>query len=158
MTSLKAWSLPSILTPALSGRDAVVDAIYRTVLGLDTNDVDLFKSALTKDCVFILNGKTTEGMDALVTDVFDKVAKLDTTHFVNNVRVNMDGAKASLSASALAQHYRGGMGTDPKAERLLAGALYFVELVKEDGDVEVWKIVNWRMQLTWAEGDMAIAM
>lgn len=39
-------SLPTTLTPALSSREAIADAIYRCVLGLDTNDSALFDSAL----------------------------------------------------------------------------------------------------------------
>lgn len=156
MSTVNAWSLPETLNPPLSGRDAVTDAVYRAILGFNTNDVNLIKSALTEDYTFIVNGHIMQGLDKIVTELFAKIAKLDTTHSISNIRVNIDGAQASLTATSLAQHCRSGMGTDTKAEKYLAGALYRVDLLKQDGDVEVWKIANFKLQATWAQGDPSI--
>ncbi|THC98781.1 hypothetical protein EYZ11_001760 [Aspergillus tanneri] len=105
------------------GRDAIADALYRCVLGLDTGDSALFDSAFTSTATLSMNGRVSEGLPAIHADCFDVIAKLDTTHFVTNIRINIadGGAKASMTASALGQHYRGGKGLQPDQTRLLAG-------------------------------------
>ncbi|CAG8907094.1 unnamed protein product [Penicillium egyptiacum] len=108
-------SLPAALNPALSGRDAIADVLYRCVLGLDTNDMALFDSSFTSTATFSINGKVSSGLPAIHTNCFEVVSKLDTTHFVTNIRINIadSGVKAAATASALAQHYRGGKGHEP---------------------------------------------
>ena len=143
--------------PSLSPREAITDAAYRGVLGLDTDDKALFDSAFTKDANFDLNGNVMSGLDAIHTGCFDSISKLDTTHFLSNVRVNVpDGSsKATMTCSALAQHYRRGQGTAVNATRFLTGALYSFDMV-EDREHGLWKIQNWSMKLTWTEGDMGV--
>ncbi|KAF3769438.1 hypothetical protein M406DRAFT_354012 [Cryphonectria parasitica EP155] len=157
MAPLSGWTLPVTLSPPLSGREAVADALYRCVTGLDTNDVDLFRSAFHQDASFTLNGYTMNGLASIVSDCFDNIAKLETTHFVTNTRIHIadGGSQATLSASTLAQHYRGGQGMKGNADRFLTGALYLLELAK-DSDGTTWKITNWKMQSTWGEGDIGI--
>jgi hypothetical protein len=150
-------SLPPTLSPPLSGRDAIADVLYRLVLGLDTNDSELFDSAFTPTATFAINGRVSEGLPAIHTDCFDVITKLDTTHFLTNIRITIDdsGKKAAATASALAQHYRGGKGLEPNQTRLLAGSLYYVDLIKDEtGDL--WKVQDFKMQATWAEGDWAV--
>ncbi|KAE8392581.1 hypothetical protein BDV23DRAFT_151073 [Aspergillus alliaceus] len=150
-------SLPATLSPALSGRDAIADALYRCVLGLDTNDLALFDSAFTPTATFSINGQVSEGLPAIHTDCFITIAKLDTTHFLSNIRINIadDGTKASATASALSQHYRAGKGLQPGQPRFLAGSLYYVDLVKEEAN-DLWKIETFKLQSTWAEGDWGV--
>lgn len=158
-SSNPSFSLPVTLNPPLSGREAVADAVYRALLGLDTNDAKLFESGLTEDVIFTVNESTTHGREALVSGSFAKLSKLDTTHFLTNVRVHIDegGATASLTASALSQHYRGGEGMDPKAERYLAGTLYFLDLVRDDDEAGgIWRVKNWKIRTSWNEGNVAI--
>lgn len=157
MSSLSAWSLPVTLSPPLTGRDAVIDAVYRALLGCDTNNRDLFESAITENGAFIVDDTTIQGHENLMLQVFENVAKLDTTHSLTNIRINIDGSKAVLTATALAQHYRGGTGVDPKSEQWLVGGLYLVDLVKQDGDVELWKIESWKLQKLWGNGDPSVA-
>ncbi|CAD6586383.1 MAG: hypothetical protein ASARMPRED_002521 [Alectoria sarmentosa] len=148
---------------SLNVREAITDAIYRCVLGLDTDDQALFDSAFTPDASFDLNGTVMSGLDAIHTGCYDTVSKLDTTHFISNVRVNVRGGDddgdstttASMTASALAQHYRRKQGTEAGATRLLTGSLYFLDLVK-DGEDGLWKIKHWRLQLVWTEGDWGV--
>jgi hypothetical protein len=125
-------SLPATLTPALSDREAVADAIYRAVVAFDTDDLNLLKSSVTSDIVFDLNGTIMDGFDAMHTQCFASVSKMGTTHLTSNLRVNVpDGAsKAEVTCSVVAQHYRGGEGMKPGAVPLLAGSLYWVELSK----------------------------
>lgn len=152
MSSLSDWSLPVTLNPPLTGRDAVTDAVYRALLGCDTNNRSLFESAITENGEFIFDENSIQGHENIVSKVFERVAALDTTHSLTNIRVNIHGAKAVLTATALAQHFRGGTGTDPKSEQWLVGGFYLVDLVKEDADVELWKIETWRIQRIWANG------
>ena len=149
-------ALPSSLS-SLSVREAITDALYRAVLGLDTSDKALFDSALTQDANFDLNGNVMVGLDAIHAGSYDLLSKLDTTHFISNARVNVrDGdSTASMTASALSQHYRHKQGTVGGATSLMTGSLYFLDLVKDDKD-GLWKIKNWKLQLIWAEGDWSI--
>ncbi|KAI9732029.1 MAG: hypothetical protein M1818_007624 [Claussenomyces sp. TS43310] len=149
-------SLPSAL-PSLSVREAIADALYRGVVGLDTANDALFDSAFTQDAVLDINSMVMNGLSAIHTGCYDTIAKLDTTHFITNVRVNVkDGeSKASMTASALAQHYRHGQGLESGAVHLLTGGLYYLDLMKdEDG---LWKATNFKMRSTWAEGDRTVA-
>lgn len=150
-------ALPTAL-PGLTTREAIADALYRATNGLDTNDVALFDSAFTADTVFDLAGRELVGLEALHTGCFDYVGKqLDTTHFITNLRIDVaDGAStAKVTASALAQHYRGGQGTQDGATRLLAGSLYHVDCVKDSAS-GLWKITRWKLSIVWREGDMGI--
>jgi hypothetical protein len=150
-------SLPATLSPALSGRDAIADVLYRLVLGLDTNDSELFDSAFTPTSTFAINGRVSEGLPAIHTDCFDVITKLDTTHFLTNVRITIDdsGKKAAATASALAQHYRGGKGLEPNQTRLLAGSLYYADLIKDESS-GLWKVQDFKMKSSWAEGDWGV--
>jgi hypothetical protein len=150
--------LPATLNPALSGREAIADAVYRCVVALDTDSPTLFRSAFTSDAIFDLNGTIMNGFDAINTQCFASISKMDTTHFISNLRINvLDGdSKAEVTCSALAQHYRGGEGMKPGAAPLLAGSLYWLELVKDEGDDGLWKIKKWKMKSTWGQGDWGV--
>ena len=125
-------ALPFVLSPPLSDRGAIIDALYRGILGLDTNDLALFNSAFPNDARLEFNGRAMDGVSVIRSDCFDHIYKLETTHSITNVRINIsdDGSKASVSASALAQHYRAGTGKEGNAARLLTGAQYRLDLLK----------------------------
>ncbi|PYH48910.1 nuclear transport factor 2 family protein [Aspergillus saccharolyticus JOP 1030-1] len=151
-------SFPTTL-PSLPLREAIVDAVYRFVLSFDTADLALFESAFYPDAVFELKDKVMNGIPAIRAGCYDNVSKLDTTHFVTNVRVNLPDSsetKASVTASALAQHYRTGQGNEPGATRLTSGSLYFVEVEKDDGSDGLWKIRRFKMKIVWTEGDWGV--
>lgn len=150
-------ALPATLTPALSGRDAVADALYRAVTAFDTADDALFKSALTTDAVLNLNGTIMEGYGAIYSQCYANIVKMDTNHFLTNIRINIaDGdSKAQVTCSALSQHYRGGEGMNPGSDYLLAGGFYWVELVKDSGD-GLWKIKQWTLKSNWGQGDWGV--
>ncbi|KAL4879844.1 hypothetical protein BJY04DRAFT_219652 [Aspergillus karnatakaensis] len=154
MTTLP--TLPVLLNPPLAGREAIADTLHRIVLAFDTNDAPLLHSALTPTATMDVNGRVSEGLDAIHKDCFDFVGRLNTTHFVTNMRIHIadDGQRASMTASALSQHYREGQGERGDEERLMAGNLYWVELVKEGhhGEGELWKIERFVVKSTWAEG------
>ncbi|KAI1372025.1 SnoaL-like domain-containing protein [Hypoxylon crocopeplum] len=141
----------------LNVRESIADALYRCVLAFDMADDTLFESSFVPEANFDLNGRVMSGVKAIRTDCYDKVSKLDTTHFMSNVRVNYkDGeSTATLSASALAQHYRAGQGMQPDTTHFLSGSLYFLDLVKDDKE-DLWKIKNWKAKIIWTEGDYGV--
>lgn len=142
----------------LSQRDAIADALYRVVIGIDTNDKALFNSGfISNDVVFEMNGNRMEGLDVIHENMFSNVGPLDTTHFISNVRVDAkEGAEtASMTAYALAQHYKPGEGMMPDTKRLLSGSMYWIDVVK-DGESGLWKVKSWIMKIIWVEGDMSI--
>ena len=112
---------------------------------------------MTEDAVLDLNGRVMEGKDDIRTKVFNTISSLDTTHLVSNARIDLkDGeTAASLTAVFMAQHYRGGQGTQPDATHFLAGGMYFIELVKDQKD-GLWKSKHWRIKITWTEGDQGV--
>jgi len=151
-------SLPAALSPALSGREAIIDALYRVMTAMDTNDVSLLDSAHTEDARWEVGERRAEGLKAIHSDFYERtISRLDTTHYATNIRVNVaDGEReASLSALYLAHHFQGGTGREPDAARYTMGGLYYLELVKDDVD-GLWKIKLFRMKAIWAEGDRSV--
>ena len=139
---------------SLSLREAVIDALYRCINGLDLADEQLFRSAFTIDAKLTVQEKTTEGLVAIVADTYKNISKLDTTHHISNIRLNIDGSRAQMTATALAQHYRTGTGMQD-VPRLLAGSFWDVDLVQQKDETE-WKIKDWKLRLVWSEGDFAV--
>ncbi|GAB1194395.1 hypothetical protein APSETT444_003640 [Aspergillus pseudonomiae] len=149
-------SYPSSL-PSLATREAITDTLYRCVGGFDTADAALFDSAFTKDATFDLNGRVLEGLDSIHKDCYDNISRLDTIHYMSNVRVNVKEGeeKGSLTASALAQHYRPGEGIQAGTTYFLAGSLYEMDVVRDEGD-GLWKITHWKLKIVWAEAIMVV--
>ncbi|KAK5021558.1 hypothetical protein LTS07_010855 [Exophiala sideris] len=151
-TRIKISSLPL--------REAVADALYRCVLGLDCNDWDMFRSSLAEgeDISMELKGSISiKGPDQIKQFIFDFIGPLDTTHHISNIRVDVkDGDDtATLSANAVAQHYREGEGPDPTTAHLMTGSIYVLDLVK-DGKDDLWKIKKWSAKIVWRDGDRSI--
>ncbi|KAI0198701.1 hypothetical protein F4808DRAFT_434811 [Astrocystis sublimbata] len=150
-------TLPADLSPPLSPREAIADALYRCFAGLDTPDQDLWESAFTQDACCIMDDHEIEGIEEINVKVYEPTSKLDTTHFVTNLRIHIEGngTEARMSASTLAQHYRPGTGRQPNAPRLLAGGPYMIHLVK-DAEGSLWRIKRFHMRPKWAEGDITV--
>ncbi|RAH76249.1 hypothetical protein BO86DRAFT_425433 [Aspergillus japonicus CBS 114.51] len=139
-------------------KDAIIDPIYRVLISIDTASPALFASAIHEAARFTLNGRLLEGADAIKTHVYDTVSKIDTTHHLSNLRVTeFDEVKgtASLVATVLAQHYRPGEGLNASSKGLLAGGLYFVDVIREEED-EVWRVKEWLLRVLWREGDEGV--
>ncbi|OCK73296.1 hypothetical protein K432DRAFT_410809 [Lepidopterella palustris CBS 459.81] len=125
---------------------------------MDTNDTALFDSAFTQDARWDLSGRVMEGLKAIHTECFDAtIIKLDTTHYVTNIRINVtdEGSEASISALYHAKHYRGGTGMVPGLPWFMTGGVYFLDLVKVDVD-GLWKIKFFKMNKMWTEGDYSV--
>ncbi|KAI0143429.1 hypothetical protein GGR57DRAFT_508132 [Xylariaceae sp. FL1272] len=132
--------LPANLSPLLSPREAIADALYRCFAGLDTPDLALWESSFTRDAQCTVDGRKIVGMEEITAQVYEPTSKLDTTHFVTNT---------------LAQHYRSGTGREPGATSLLAGGPYFIQLVK-DADGGLWRMKTFEMSPRWTQGDMTV--
>jgi len=149
----------SITLPSLTTREAIADALYRGALGLDTNDLAMWKSAWIEgeDTCVDLNGSILKGMDELNEKLFDLIGPLETTHTISNIRVDVKEGEdtAGMTAYAVAQHYRPGEGRNPASKGLLTGGLYFIDLVK-DGSDGLWKMQKWTLKLIWLDGDRSV--
>lgn len=156
MTTLPA--LPVILSPPLTGRDAVADALYRCLLAFDLNDADLLSSSFTENGTLSLDGQAYTGIAAIRTECFERVGKLDTSHHLSNLRINIseDGNKAQVTATALAQHYLQGKGmADGQEGRLLLGLTYYADMIRDEAH-GLWRIEWFGTKPTWREGDWAV--
>jgi hypothetical protein len=142
----------------LSPREAVADALHRCVLGIDTNNQDLFGSGCLKnESMSIIAGPyTIEGWTA-ISDFFQKVFVLETTHVISNIRIELkDGADtASMTAHALSYHIRPEDAFKPEDTSYTASSLYSIDLVKDSSD-GLWKIKKWDMKILWTTGDKAV--
>ena len=147
------FALPASLT-GLTEREAIADALYRAVLAFDQADEALLRSAVTDDVSAEMAGMSSNGIPEFKEAVFDRVSKLDTTHFLSNVRVNIESATiAKATCSAMAQHCRTGKGFEPGPNKFTSGGFYMCDVVK-DGDL--WKIKSWKAKFLWTEGDQAV--
>lgn len=149
---------PTALSPPLTSREAMTDALYRFMLGMDTNDISLFDSAFTTDARWEFNGRVVDGLKAIHTDCYSPtISQLDTTHFVTNVRINIaDGdSEASMSALFQAQHYRSGTGKVAGATPYTIAGHYLMDLIKDDSD-GMWKIKTCKMKSIWSTGDRSV--
>lgn len=144
--------------PALSPREAVIDALHRCVLGLDSNDRALFESACVKDesMTFVAGPDTVQGWSA-INERMTRAFSLVTMLVITNTRVELkEGANtAYLTAHAVAYHVPPGDAYKPEDISYTAGCLYFIDLVKDDTD-GLWKMKKWVVKIQWTSGDMAI--
>lgn len=149
-----SFLLPAKLSGAITEREAIADALYRAVLAFDYADESLLLTALTEDVAAEMPGSSAKGIPEFKAAVFDRVSKLDTTHFISNIRVSIESATtAKASASALAQHVRPGKGFEPGPNKFTSGGLYLCELVKVG---ELWKIKDWKANIVWVDGDPSV--
>jgi ketosteroid isomerase-like protein len=143
----------------LTTREAIIDALYRAMIGFDKYDVSMFNSAFAEDVVVEPRSRlipTINGLPDLRSALLDRVGPMDSTHAITNVRVDVkDGADtASLTAYVMAQHCPPGTGTEHDGPKYLGGGEYGMELVRmEDG---LWKIKKWTPQQLWGQGDASI--
>jgi len=154
--SLDAMANPVTLT-ALSPREAILDALHRSILGVDTNDWDLLESGCLKsDMTFIAGEATIEGWTS-VREFFTKIFNLVTTHYTSNIRIELqDGADtASMTAHALAYHVRPADAFKEEDTSYTVSCVYYMDLVK-DSDDGLWKVKKWEIKNQWTTGDKAV--
>ncbi|OTB09037.1 hypothetical protein M426DRAFT_18429 [Hypoxylon sp. CI-4A] len=150
------FTLTPAALPGISEREAIADVMYRVAQAYDTGDVNFLDSAFTQDATFELAGNVMNGLDAVKANSFNPVAKMDTTHLIGNMRVNWKegDTKASLSCTAMAQHYRAGEGHKEGATFFMTGCLYYLDVVKDETTAGLWKASTWKVKIIWREGDI----
>ncbi|KAH6656559.1 hypothetical protein BKA67DRAFT_552320 [Truncatella angustata] len=149
-----ALALPAELAGSLTEREAIADTLHRAVLAFDNADDALLLSAITEDISVEMLGFSAKGVAEIKAAVFDRVSKLDTTHFLSNIRVSIESATtAKVTCSALSQHVRPGKGLEPGSSKFTAGGMYLCDVVKVGS---LWKISAWKMNIVWTEGDQTV--
>jgi len=148
-----ATPLPAHLT-GLTDREAIADPLYRAVLAFDQSSESLLHSAVTEDLSAEMAGLSSQGIPDFKKKVYNRVSKLDTTHFLSNMRVNIESVTtAKATCSAMAQHVRPGKGFEPGPNKFTSGGLYACYLVMV-GDL--WKIKSWKANIVWVDGDRSV--
>lgn len=148
-----------ITLPGLTPQEAILDAYYRMAWAFDSNNYDLFTSAWTTSPTPAFHIDEFElhcnGMEDIKTNLFDKVAQLDTQHIATNARIHLEpGAQtARMWLMCLNQHFRQGQQAVAGSARLWGGNKYMFDLVEEEG---VWKVKEWWVEMGWNEGDKSI--
>jgi hypothetical protein len=145
------------MTLPLSPREAVADALHRAVLGIDSNNQDLFSSAClqTEEMLWIGGGFHIAGWSA-IKQLFDKLFTMVTTHTITNIRVDLEegASEAHLTAHAVSYHIRPDDAFKEEDTSYTASSLYDIGLVRgEDG---AWRIKKWEAKVLWTKGDRSI--
>jgi hypothetical protein len=145
---------------SLTPREAITDALLRCFIGIDHNDAAIFDSAFAGEDIHLSHSsmpKPFTSLSALKRGMFARVGPLDTTHMLNNVRIDYkdDEDTASMKAYALCQHAPPGQGKQPDGPKYTTGVAYTVGVVrnKEDG---LWKISKAVLEVVWTQGDQTI--
>ena len=154
--------MATIQLNGLSDREGAIDAVLRFVEGIDDNNSDLIYSAFTEDAYVdprpLSNiGKTfheLQGRDKVTSTMLKGVGSIDTSHMLNNFRVNVHGHKATLTCYALAQHFRAGEGPPPDTKELLMCNRYLAEVVRENDGT--WRMQRLAIRCAWSTGDIGV--
>lgn len=157
----EGMKVPVNLSPSSpEDREAITDCIHRLMLGIDTNDAELFDSSLAQDAQWELHIKTLDGLEEIHEKFYQGVTELDTTHYVTNIRIQVTngGSEAEVSTLYEAHHYRAGRGIIPGAARYSTGGVYFIRLGKDDAAHGAWRIKYMKMKPIWTEGDRLLVM
>jgi len=143
---------------ALNPREAVADALYRCVAGIDSNDLDLFGSACLKnESMTVVAGPINIEGWAAINNFFSRLFVLVTTHITSNIRIEVkDGANtAFMTANALSYHVRPDDALKHEDTSYTASSLYYIDLIKDSSD-GLWKIKKWEIRVLWTTGDRAV--
>ena len=143
----------------LTPREAIKDTAYRLARSFDHADLDAFNSVITEDMIVefhIMEKKIMTGSE-IRTEIFDRVAQLDTTHMLSNFRIHVkeDGKEADMQCYTLSQHCPFGRGKEVGAPKYLGAAEFTFELVFDEMD-GLWRIRKWVAELVWGEGDVSV--
>ncbi|KIW06829.1 uncharacterized protein PV09_02509 [Verruconis gallopava] len=147
----------------LSPRDAVIDALHRSILAIDSGDVALFQTCMfnSPETTFkIVGGRTVQGSKAIEEHMVNTILPLSTLHSVTNIRVSFpnsnpeEAKEARLTANAIAYHYRPEDAFKPEHLSFTTGGMYDIEMLKDESD-GLWKAKTWTLKLNWTEGDRA---
>lgn len=152
-------TLPASLG-GLTTREAIIDALYRLLRGLDCGEIDLLYSAVTEDIDLQIIGDADHsmtGLSAVKAKLFDVVAPMDSSHVVSNVRVDVkEGASnATLQCYCSAQHCPPGRGKEPDGPKFMGTVDFTIDLVLERSS-GLWKVKKWVLDPLWLQGDRSV--
>jgi hypothetical protein len=143
-------------------RTEIAETFSRYAAGLDENDPELLGMALAQDCVldFSAGGEklgldfpVLHGRAAVVEALIAIIGPLDTSHTASNLRIEVNGERATMKAFLMAQHYMPGDGPRRGTEHALLMNRYDTELVR---DGRHWRFTRLTIDNAWAEGDPGI--
>ena len=142
--------------PPLSTRDAIADTCFTAFAALDHEDEPLLRASCTPDIYTLIAGKECNGYAELKARVFDNVgAKLDTVHYLTNVRVAVD-TETTGRVTFTAQAVHCPLGKGYEGRKFTTGAIYTCEVVKGEGEGQEWKLKKMRSYHVWGDGDASV--
>ncbi|HEX7053452.1 MAG TPA: nuclear transport factor 2 family protein [Burkholderiales bacterium] len=139
-------------------RLAIADALYRFAAGQDLRDPALLSSALSRDAEldFVQPARRLgaqiapyRGRVEILGALRRALAAADTTHTVSALRIEPDGAAASLFALAEVQH----AARADRSRRLLLKSFYWLTLERAGAR---WTIRRMRVNSAWHLGDPGV--
>jgi hypothetical protein len=153
-------------TDNLTPREAIIDAILRWAIAVDSGDRGLLESAMASEVTINWEGYRAVGFEmpdstvdraVLLDGILQAMANIDTMHLMSNFRVAILGpSEARVICNTQATHYRGGQGCNPLAQdTFIMAHEYHAQVVKEGND-SLWKISDLRMIPRYTHGDPAI--
>jgi hypothetical protein len=143
-------------------RYEVADALHRFAFGLDHGDADSLASALAEDCILDfrpadkklrLNIPLITGRQAILDSILPLIGPLDTSHTATNLRIEISGDSATLSAYVMSQHFMPRQGSLRGAENALLMNRYDCELAR---DGQKWRFKRITINNAWSQGDPEI--
>jgi 3-phenylpropionate/cinnamic acid dioxygenase small subunit len=128
---------------ALSDRQAVADLIDRLGLWLDEKRFAEARSILAADVRVRTPGGTADGIDRVVAQAARNHQER-TQHVISNVRVDVDGDRATAGANLLVT-----FAGEDGAVRVAQGERYAFQAVREP---EGWRLASIAVTPVWATG------
>ena len=160
-----------MLGPNFSPREAAIDALYRFLDALDSNNAQLAHSAFTATAIVDRSGLSAatgfpfpivQGIKDIKEQILGTVGRMDTGHHVSNVRAKLDEReeRADVTCYVMAHHKRAGEGPDPrKSMHLTMGSRYEAAIAKDKAERNgLWRIEKIELKCLWSEGDLRVFM
>ena len=119
-------------------------------------------SAFTEDATVDLSGLSNigkkfhelRGRDQIASTLLKGIGAIDSSHTLNNFRVDVKERQATVTCYALAQHYRAGEGPTPDTREFLMCNRYRADVVP--GGEGLWRIKSMAIRCAWSTGDLGV--
>lgn len=154
-----ARTLP-IKLAGLTDREACQDVLIRLLQGIDDNSEEFLMSVFDPSIVYDLSHMSVigasfgrySGRDEVVAYIRNSVGVMDTLHQATNIRVDIQGDDATLTAFALEQHFQEGEGHAGDKKSYLMGNRWWAALIREEEGL--WRMKHVELYNMWTQGDM----
>lgn len=134
----------------LLDRDAIYMTLARRAFGVDRRDWELVSSGYAPDAVADYYGTIRNGRDAIVRAIQGVRQYEQTTHFLGNQLINVQGNKAQVETYATAYHRR---GPEEPLSDLIKGLRYRHEMERQDG---AWVMTKETLVADWIRDDVVL--